>query len=150
MTTLVRWDPIREMMQLQNMVDRLFEAELASTLPLWRQTAGAWALPLDVIETEDEFIVKASIPGIDPNELDISLADNVLTIKGEIKAEEEAEDVRYHLRERRFGMFQRSISLPVPVDADKVEAVYEHGVLTLHIPKAEEVKPKHISIKKVS
>ncbi len=149
MTTLARWDPIREMMQLQNAVDRLFESELASTLPLWRQSATAWMLPLDVIETEDEFIVKASLPGIDPDELDISLTDNVLTIKGEIKVEE-AEDVRYHLRERRFGMFQRSISLPVPVNADKVEAVYEHGVLTLHIPKAEEVKPKHISIKKVS
>ena len=149
MTTLVRWDPFREMMQLQNAVDRLFEAELASTLPLWRQT-GAWALPLDVIETDDEFIVKASIPGINPDELDISLVDNVLTIKGEIKAEEESEDVRYHLRERRFGMFQRSISLPVPVNADKVEATYENGVLILHIPKAEEVKPKHISIKKVS
>ena len=149
MTTLVRWDPFREMMQLQNAVDRLFEAELASTLPLWRQSA-AWALPLDVIETDDEFIVKASIPGINPDELDISLVDNVLTIKGEIKAEEESEDVRYHLRERRFGMFQRSISLPVPVNADKVEATYENGVLILHIPKAEEVKPKHISIKKVS
>ncbi len=149
MTTLVRWDPFREMMQLQNAVDRLFEAELASTMPLWRQSA-AWALPLDVIETDDEFIVKASIPGINPDELDISLVDNVLTIKGEIKAEEESEDVRYHLRERRFGMFQRSISLPVPVNADKVEATYENGVLILHIPKAEEVKPKHISIKKVS
>ena len=149
MTTLVRWDPIREMMQLQNAVDRLFESELASTLPLWRQSATAWMLPLDVIETEDEFIVKASIPGINPDELDISLTDNVLTIKGEIKVEE-AEDARYHLRERRFGMFQRSISLPVPVNADKVEAMYENGVLTLRIPKAEEVKPKHISIKKVS
>jgi len=149
MTTLVRWDPIREMMQLQNAVDRLFESELASTMPLWRQSATAWMLPLDVIETEDEFIVKASIPGINPDELDISITDNVLTIKGEIKVEE-AEDVRYHLRERRFGMFQRSISLPVPVNSDKVEAVYENGVLTLHIPKAEEVKPKHISIKKVS
>ena len=149
MTTLVRWDPIREMMQLQNAVDRLFESELASTMPLWRQSATAWMLPLDVIETEDEFIIKASIPGINPDELDISITDNVLTIKGEIKVEE-AEDVRYHLRERRFGMFQRSISLPVPVNSDKVEAVYENGVLTLHIPKAEEVKPKHISIKKVS
>ena len=148
MTTLVRWDPIREMMQLQNAVDRLFEAELASTLPMWRRT-GAWMLPLDVIETEDEFIVKASIPGINPDDLDISLTDNVLTIKGEIKMEE-AEDVRYHLRERRFGMFQRSISLPVPVNADKVDAAYENGVLTLHIPKVEEVKPKHISIKKIS
>ena len=149
MTTLTRWDPIREMMQLQNAVDRLFESELASTLPLWRQSSTAWMLPLDVIETEDEFIVKASLPGINPDELDISLTDNVLTIKGEIKVEDD-EDVRYHLRERRFGMFQRSISLPVPVNADKVEAVYENGVLTLHIPKAEEVKPKHISIKKVS
>ena len=149
MTTLVRWDPFREMMQLQNAVDRIFESELASTLPLWRQSETAWMLPLDVIETEDEFIVKASIPGISPDELDINLTDNVLTIMGEIKVEE-AEDVRYHLRERRFGMFQRSISLPVPVNSDKVEAVYENGVLTLHIPKVEEVKTKHISIKKVS
>ena len=149
MTTLVRWDPFREMMQLQNAVDRIFESELASTLPLWRQSETAWMLPLDVIETEDEFIVKASIPGISPDELNINLTDNVLTIMGEIKVEE-AEDVRYHLRERRFGMFQRSISLPVPVNSDKVEAVYENGVLTLHIPKVEEVKPKHISIKKVS
>ena len=149
MTTLVRWDPFREMMQLQNAVDRIFESELASTLPLWRQSETAWMLPLDVIETEDEFIVKASIPGISPDELNINLTDNVLTIMGEIKVEE-AEDVRYHLRERRFGMFQRSFSLPVPVNSDKVEAVYENGVLTLHIPKVEEVKPKHISIKKVS
>lgn len=148
MTTLVRRDPFREMMQLQNAIDRIFESELTSTLPLWQQSATAWMLPLDVIETEDEFIVKASIPGINPDELDISITDNVLTIKGEIKAEE-AEDVRYYLHERRYGMFQRSISLPVPVNSDKVEAVYENGVLTLHIPKVEEVKPKHISIKKV-
>jgi len=149
MTTLVRWDPFREMMQLPNIVDRLFEPDLSATLPLWRQTSGAWMLPLDIIETDDAFTVKASIPGVHPDDLDIAITDNVLTIKGEFKTEEE-ENARYHLRERRFGMFQRSVSLPVPVNADKVDAVYENGILTLHIPKAEEVKPKHISVKKTS
>ena len=106
-----------------------------------------WALALDVAETEDKFIVKASLPGINPDELDITFTDNVLTIKGEIKEEQDIEEGKYHLRERRYGMFQRSIALPVPVDADKIEATYKDGVLTLSIPKVEEIKPKKISVK---
>jgi HSP20 family protein len=106
-----------------------------------------WALALDVIETEDAFIVKASLPGINPDELDITFTDNVLTIQGEIKQEQDVEEGKYHLRERRYGMFQRSIALPVPVDADKIEATYKDGVLTLSIPKVEEIKPKKISVK---
>jgi len=106
-----------------------------------------WALALDVAEVEDGFTVKASLAGIDPDDLEITLTDNVLTIKGEIKEEEDIEEGKYHLRERRFGMFQRSIALPVPVDADKIEATYKDGVLTLKIPKVEEVKPKRINIK---
>ncbi len=106
-----------------------------------------WALALDVIETEDSFIVKASLPGINPEELDITFTDNVLTIKGEIKQEQDIEEGKYHLRERRYGLFQRSIALPVPVNADKIEATYKDGVLTLSIPKVEEIKPKKISVK---
>ncbi len=106
-----------------------------------------WALALDVAETEDKFIVKASLPGINPDDLDITFTDNVLTIKGEIKEEQDIEEGKYHLRERRYGMFQRSIALPVPVDANKIEAVYKDGVLTLFIPKVEEIKPKKISVK---
>ncbi len=106
-----------------------------------------WALALDVAETEDKFIVKASLPGISPDDLDITFTDNVLTIKGEIKQEQDIEEGKYHLRERRYGMFQRSIALPVPVNADKIEATYKDGVLTLSIPKVEEIKPKKISVK---
>ncbi len=146
MTTLTRWDPFREMMQLRDAFDRLFEAELGSTIPVWREPAK-WLLALDVAETDDEFFVKASIPGIRVEDLDITLTDNVLTIQGEIPEDESLKDARYHLRERRYGQFQRSITLPVPVKADAVEATYENGVLTLRVPKAEEVKPKHITIK---
>jgi HSP20 family protein len=106
-----------------------------------------WALALDVAETEDKFIVKASLPGINPDDLEITFTDNVLSIKGEIKEEQDIEEGKYHLRERRYGLFQRSIALPVPVDADHIEAVYKDGVLTLSIPKVEEIKPRKISVK---
>jgi len=106
-----------------------------------------WALALDVIEDEDKFIVKASLPGVKPEDMDITVSDNVLTIKGEIKQEEIEDEGKYHLRERRYGMFQRSITLPVAVNTDKIEAIHEEGVLTLIIPKVEEVKPKRINVK---
>ena len=98
-------------------------------------------------EKDDAFVVKASIPGINADDLEITLSDNVLTIKGEIKADEDIEEEQYHVRERRYGSFMRSVTLPTPVDADAVEATYEHGVLTLTVPKAEEAKPKRIAIR---
>ncbi len=147
MSTLMRWDPFREMMALRRTMDRLFE-DWSEQPVLWeREGADVWRLAVDVVENEDNFIVQASVPGIKPEDLDISLSDNVLTIKGEFKAQEEKEGEKYHIRERRFGRFMRSLSLPVPVNADKIDAVYENGVLTLTLPKAEEVKPKKIAIK---
>ncbi len=144
MTTLVRrWDPFREMAQLRATMDRLLNE--TRNLPLASEET-IWILPLDVSETEDAFLVKASIPGVNPDDIDISLTDNVLTIKAEIKAEKEIEEAQYHLRERRFGVFSRSITLPTAVDADNVEATYENGVLNLTIPKAEEVKPRKIEV----
>jgi HSP20 family protein len=107
-----------------------------------------WDLALDVAEKPEEFVVKASIPGINPDDLDITYNNNVLTIKGEVKGENEEKDTRYHLQERWSGSFSRSISLPSGVNADTIQASYEAGVLTLHLPKREEVKPKRISIKR--
>ncbi len=145
MSTLTRWDPFREMMALRNTMERLMEDV---ERPLWRaETSEFLRLAVDVSETDDSFIVKASLPGINPEDLDISMTDNVLTIKGEIKMEEEKEGEKYHIRERRYGRFMRSLTFPVPVDADKIEATYENGVLTLVLPKAEEAKPKKIEIK---
>ncbi len=145
MTTLMRWDPFREMQALRETVDRLFESSLST----WagEPRALGWTLALDVAESEDEYLVKASVPGIKPEDLDITFTDNTLTIKGEIKAEEERDEVRYHIRERRYGQFTRSISLPTSIDAEHIEAEYDNGVLTLHLPKAEEARPKRISVR---
>jgi HSP20 family protein len=101
---------------------------------------------LDVAETEEEYLVKASVPGINPDDLDITFTDKILTIKGEYKEEEEKEDVHYHLRERRFGSFSRRLRLPNTIKSDAIEAKYEDGVLVLHLPKTEEVKPKRITV----
>jgi HSP20 family protein len=144
MTTLIRrWDPFREMAELRATMDRLLNE--TRNLPVASEDV-IWMLPLDVSETEDAFIVKASIPGVNPDDIDISLTDNVLTIKAEVKAEEEIENAQYHLRERRFGVYSRAITLPTAVDADRVDAVYKDGVLTLTIPKAEEAKPHKIAV----
>jgi HSP20 family protein len=144
MYAISRWDPFREMMSMRSTMDRLLENAFTNQQG-WQQ-AGAWNLALDVVETEDEFLVKASIPGINPDDLEITFNNNTLTIRGETKEETEREDAEYHLRERRYGSFARSIGLPTSVDVDKVEATYDAGVLTLHLPKAEEVKPRRIAI----
>jgi HSP20 family protein len=92
-------------------------------------------------------MVKASLPGINPDDLEITFSDNQLTIKGEVKEDNEIDEAHYHLRERRYGAFTRSIKLPSGIESDKIEAKYDDGVLKLRLPKVEEVKPKKISIK---
>lgn len=141
---LTRWDPFQEMLNLRRTVDRLFDN--ASPDREWTQST-MWGLAVDVVENKDDFIVKASVPGINPDDLDISYADDTLTIKGEITSDNEVKENQYHLRERRFGSFSRSISLPTKIKGDAVEASYQNGVLTLRLPKAGEVKPKRITIK---
>ena len=143
MTLVRRWDPFREMAELRATMDRLLNE--TRNLPVASEDT-IWMLPLDVSENEDAFVVKASIPGVNPDDIDISLTDNMLTIKAEIKEEKEVEGAKYHLRERRHGVYSRAFTLPTAVDADKVEAVYENGVLTLNIPKAEAVKPRKIEV----
>ncbi|MCA9874943.1 MAG: Hsp20/alpha crystallin family protein [Anaerolineales bacterium] len=139
MTTLVRWNPSRS---LWNEFDRFFNTPAVN----W-DAPRTWGLPLDVTENDEAYVVKASVPGISAEDLDVTLEDNVLTIKGEIAADEKVEDVRYHIRERRFGSFSRSLRFPMDVNADGVEASYVNGVLSLNVPKAEEVKPKQITVK---
>lgn len=141
---LSRWDPFREMVQMRRTMDRLIENTLGDQGE-WGQTPE-WALPLDVIEHEDQYLVKASLPGIKPEELEITFDKGMLTIRGTVKDESEKQEGQYHLRERRFGTFTRTISLPVTVKADNIQAHYEDGILTLSLPKAEEVKPRRIAI----
>ena len=146
MSNLVRWDPFREMMSLRNAMDRLFENAFITPSLGWPQDI-TWELALDVSETDDEYLVKASLPGVNPDDLDVTLDNNILTIKGEVKEEKEVKEHRYHLRERRTGSFSRSISLPSTVKSEGIEAEYNKGVLTLHLPKAEEAKPKRIQVR---
>jgi HSP20 family protein len=124
--------------------DRMFDSALLESSDF--DSDRTMSLALDVAETQDEFIVKASIPGINPENLDITYSDNLLTIKGETQEESEINEGKYHMRERRFGSFMRSVTIP-GVKADEINAQYDKGILALHLPKAEESKPKRIEIK---
>ena len=145
MNFIIRRDPFRELMNLRSSMDRMFDDAFFGTRGEWQPFSAE--LALDVVEKGDEFVVKASIPGLTADDLDISFSGRTLTIKGEYKAEEVKEEVQYHLRERRYGSFARSLTLPAPINADAISAHFENGVLTLTLPKSEEVKPKRIAIK---
>jgi HSP20 family protein len=148
MSRIVRWDPFRDMIAMRSQMDQIMDEWLrASNTVENGENSQAMRLAVDVSETESNFVVKASIPGINPDDLDISFSDNTLTIRGESRDEHVEENERFHLRERRFGQFMRTIALPLAVDADHIEAQHENGVLTLTLPKAEETKPRKISIR---
>ena len=140
-----RWDPFREMVSLRDAVNSLLQESFVRPggVP---GAGGPTTLPLDVAETENEFVVKASLPGIKPEDVQITVHGDTLTIRGESKAEEEKQGRTWHLRERRSGVFRRSLSLATPIDADKANARFEHGVLTLTLPKSEQARPKQIKI----
>lgn len=143
MADITRWDPFAEMASLRQTMDRLFD----ETRP-WRVFAngGDTYFPVDMYETNDEVVVKASLPGIRPEDIDISITGQLLTLKGESKEEREEKQHNYFRRERRTGTFIRQLSLPTEVESDKAQAVFEHGVLRLTLPKAEAVKPKTIKV----
>ncbi|MFQ6100639.1 MAG: Hsp20/alpha crystallin family protein [Anaerolineae bacterium] len=147
MTNLVRWEPFRDLVSLREAMDRLFEESFVQPRVGWLAPVGAEALAVDMYETDDAIVVKSAIPGIKSEDLNISVTGDTLTIKGETKVEEEVKEKNYIRRERRYGSFCRSLPIPVSVVADKAEAEFENGVLTLTLPKAEEVKPKAIKVK---
>ncbi len=139
------WDPFREAISLSDAMNALLRESFIRPSSFLAQD-GTATLPLDVSETENEFVIKASLPGVKPEDVQITVHGDTLTIRGECKAEEEKKGEQWHLRERRFGSFQRSVTLPVPVSSDRADARYEHGVLTLTLPKAEEARPRQIKI----
>lgn len=144
MSNLIRWEPSREMMTLREAMDRLFDDAFTRPLSL----REGWSAPaIDMYQTDDDIVVKAALPGIKPDEVQINITGEVLHIKGETRHEEEKKEKAWHMREQRWGAFERSIMLPTDVVADKAKAEFENGVLTITLPKAEEVKPKIINIK---
>ena len=147
MANLIRWEPFRDMVSLREAMDRLFEDSLVRPGVGWPARAGAEVLAVDVYETDDAVVVKTAVPGISPEDLDVSVTGDVLTIRGETKAEEEIKEGNYIRRERRYGRFSRSVTLPGHLETDKTEAEFKDGVLTLTVPKSEEVKRKAIEVK---
>lgn len=144
MSNLIRWEPMREMMTLREAMDRLFDDAFTRPLSL----TGSAAVPaIDLYQTNDSVVVKAAMPGLKSEDVQISVTGDVLTLRGEFKQEEERKDATYHLREQRFGAFERSVLLPTEVQTDKAKADFENGVLTITLPKAEAVKPRTINIK---
>jgi HSP20 family protein len=144
MSNLTRWEPMREMMTLREAMDQLFND--AFTHP--RGTSGVSIVPaFDLYETEDEVVVKANLPGMKADDVQLSVTNGVLTLRGEVKQETDKKDATWHIFERRYGAFERSVSLPTDVQSDKAKADFEDGVLTISLPKAETVKPRTITIK---
>ncbi len=145
--SIARWEPFREILTLRDAMDRLFEESFVRPRAGWLGAAGLGRLDLDIYETKDDLVVKAAVPGVRPEDVDITVTGDTLTIKGETKEETETKKGNYYRKERRYGQFARSVSLPVAVRSDKAEARFKDGVLTLTLPKAEEAKARVIKIK---
>lgn len=145
MSSIVRWEPINDLVTLREAMDRLFEESFVR--PRGMTPGGSVELPLDMYETENELVVSAALPGVKPDDIEITVTGEALSIKGSVQSESTVDRANYHRQERRFGTFARTVALPVMVQIDKAEAKFRDGVLTLTLPKAEEVKPKTIKLK---
>jgi len=144
MSNLTRWEPVREMMTLREAMDRLFDDAFTRPLSL----KDGWSAPaIDMYQTDNDVVVKAALPGLKANDVQINVTGEVLTIRGEMKHEEEQKERAWHIREHRWGSFERSIALPTDVVSEKAQADFDNGILTITLPKAEEVKPKTITVK---
>lgn len=145
MSTLTRWNPARDMAALRDEMDRVFADSVLGPPPLWDLSGEE--VHLDVYEEGNNLVVKASVPAVKPEELNVQIENDILTISGETKRDEEHKEQDYYLRERRYGRFSRSLELPRAVNAEQADAVFANGVLTLTLPKADEARGKLIKIK---
>jgi HSP20 family protein len=144
MRTLTRWEPFRGAASLQDQVNRLFSDVFERKSE--ESSLTAWAPSVDIYETEHELVVKADLPEVDPQDLDIRVENNILTIRGERKFEKNVNEENYLRVERAYGSFARSFTLANTVNSEAIKADYQNGVLTLNIPKREEAKPKQIKV----
>ena len=145
---LVRWEPVREINSIQSEMNRLFNTFFDSTTGDGTSNGMArrWVPPMDLVESGDEFVLKADLPGMSESDVSIEVEDSTLTISGERKSEHESKDEGYYRLERATGAFSRSLTLPEGVDPDQVKATFDRGVLEVRIPKPEERKPRRVEI----
>jgi HSP20 family protein len=147
MREIVRWDPFRDLVTIQDELNRLFGRTYTGS-ELMRPTAsGTWMPSMDVYETEDKIVATMDLPGIEPADVEVSVEDSTLTVSGKREFSSQVDEDNYHRIERRYGAFVRAISLPQTVDTDKVEAHFDKGVLTIEVAKVERAKPKKIEVK---
>jgi HSP20 family protein len=147
MTMLRRSDPFRDLISLREAMNQLFEESIVRPRSMAVARPATGSLAIDMYETDEAVVVKSAIPGVDPADIDISIQGDTLTIKGETKREEKIEQESYLCREHYYGAFSRSLTIPAAIEADAAEAEFEDGILTLTLPKAEELKPKAIEVK---
>ena len=144
---LIRWEPVRELHTMQNEMNRLFNTFFDSPTPSNGNAAvRRWIPAMDVVETEDHFVLRADLPGLSESDVNIELEDNVLTIAGERKSGHEQRGEGFYRVERAFGSFSRSLTLPEGVNADAIQANFDNGVLEVRIPKPEQQKPRKVQI----
>ncbi len=143
--SLRAWDPYRDFMALRENINRMFEDTVRGERPMEMSTSS-WPVPVDIYETKDEIVVHLEAPGINPKDVKIHLVGDQLTISGKREQEARTEDRNYVRVERRFGQFVRSFTLNLPVVSEEVRATYKDGLLEVHMPKAEQVKPKEIEV----
>jgi HSP20 family protein len=146
---LDRWDPFRDMMTVRDVMDRWLQQSLTGTGQLL-SSIRTEAIPMDVIERDDAFEVRAAIPGVKPEDVEVTVQGERLTLRAEVRGEEEQRDTNWLIREHRYGLMQRSITLPSAVSSDNAEARIEHGVLTLRLPKLQSAQARRISVSSTS
>jgi HSP20 family protein len=143
---LIRWEPAREISSLQQEMNRLFNTFFEAPAASAPSAARRWVPAMDLVETDDHFVLRADLPGLDESDIDLSLEENVLTLKGERKHEATEKRDGYVRVERASGAFSRSLTLPEGVDGDAIAATFDKGVLEVRIPKPEQRKPRKLQI----
>ncbi|HWE09482.1 MAG TPA: Hsp20/alpha crystallin family protein [Solirubrobacteraceae bacterium] len=143
---LIRWEPVRELGTIQNEMNRLFNSFFDTPAPANGQALRRWVPPMDLVETETDFVLRADLPGMSEADVNIELDDAVLTISGERKAEHEDRKAGYYRVERSFGSFRRSLTLPEGVAPESIKATFDRGVLEVAVPKPEQRVPRKVQI----
>ena len=145
--TLVRWDPFRELEEMSDRLNRVFARPATRSSGKETLTVADWIPTVDISEIEGEYLIKAELPEVKKEDVKVSVEDGVLTIQGERRQEKDEKGRKFHRVERSYGSFVRSFTLPESVDEGAVKAEYKDGILNLHLPKSEKVKPKAIDVK---
>lgn len=143
---VVKWDPLRDLLSIQDRMNRLFEQTLSRSRAEEGIAASTWSPAVDIYETPETIVMKAELPGLSREDIEIQIRDNALTLRGERRFAKDAQQENYLRIERAYGAFQRSFTLPATIQQDKIRAVFRDGVLELTLPKAEDAKPKKIAI----